>query len=82
MGHSPPPGRRVQAGRVSRWLTPPPRPQVQPSGQSACLGALLFLHTGDFSLHIRSQADGKSKELPRSWLCLPGVRVRALEAQA
>ncbi|XP_006912999.1 trafficking protein particle complex subunit 9 [Pteropus alecto] len=55
---------------------------VQPSGQSACLGALLFLHTGDFSLHIRSQADGKSKELPRSWLCLPGVRVRAVEAQA
>lgn len=82
MGRSPPPGRWVQAGRVSRWLTPPPRPQVQPSGQSACLGALLFLHTGDFSLHIRSQADGKSKELPRSWLCLPGVRVRALEAQA
>lgn len=63
-------------------LTPPPPLQVQPAGQVACLGALLFLHTGDFSLHIRSQGDGKSQELPRAWLCLPGVRVRALDARA
>ncbi|XP_040592250.1 trafficking protein particle complex subunit 9 isoform X2 [Mesocricetus auratus] len=55
---------------------------VQPSGQSACLGALLFLYTGDFFLHIRFHEDCKSKELPPSWFCLPSVRVRALEAQA
>lgn len=56
--------------------------QVQPSGQSACLGALLFLYTGDFFLHIRFHEDCKSKELPPSWFCLPSVHVRALEAQA
>lgn len=56
--------------------------QVQPSGQSACLGALLFLYTGDFFLHIRFHEDCKSKELPPSWFCLPSVHVRAQEAQA
>lgn len=56
--------------------------QVQPSGQAACLGALLFLYTGDFFLHIRFHEDGPSKELPPSWFCLPSVHVRALEAQA
>lgn len=56
--------------------------QVQPSGQSACLGVLLFLYTGDFFLHIRFHEDCKSKELPPSWFCLPSVHVRALEAQA
>lgn len=55
---------------------------VQPSGQSACLGALLFLYTGDFFLNIRFHEDCKSKELPPSWFCLPSVHVRALEAQA
>ncbi|ERE84740.1 trafficking protein particle complex subunit 9-like protein [Cricetulus griseus] len=55
---------------------------VQPSGQSTCLGALLFLYTGDFFLHIRFHEDCKSKELPPSWFCLPSVHVRALEAQA
>ncbi|XP_058524430.1 trafficking protein particle complex subunit 9 isoform X2 [Ochotona princeps] len=55
---------------------------VQPSGQSACLGALLFLYTGDFFLHIRFQEDSKSKELPSSWFCLPSVHVRAMEAPA
>lgn len=55
---------------------------VQPSGQSACLGALLFLYTGDFFLHIRFHEDCKSKELPQSWFCLPSVHVRAMEAQA
>ncbi|XP_028629063.1 trafficking protein particle complex subunit 9 isoform X2 [Grammomys surdaster] len=54
---------------------------VQPSGQSACLGALLFLYTGDFFLNIRFHEDCKSKELPPSWFCLPSVHVRALEAQ-
>ncbi|XP_034524545.1 trafficking protein particle complex subunit 9 isoform X3 [Ailuropoda melanoleuca] len=55
---------------------------VQPAGQSACLGALLFLYTGDFFLHIRFHQDSASKELPPSWFCLPSVHVRALEAQA
>lgn len=55
---------------------------VQPSGQSACLGALLFLYTGDFFLHIRFQEDSRSKELPSSWFCLPSVHVRAMEAPA
>ncbi|XP_033058593.1 trafficking protein particle complex subunit 9 [Trachypithecus francoisi] len=55
---------------------------VQPSGQSACLGALLFLYTGDFFLHIQFHEDSTSKELPPSWFCLPSVHVRALEAQA
>lgn len=60
----------------------PSLPQVQPSGQAACLGALLFLYTGDFFLHIRFHEDSTSKELPQSWFCLPSVHVRALEAQA
>lgn len=55
---------------------------VQPAGQSACLGALLFLYTGDFFLHIRFHQDSASKELPPSWFCLPSVHVRALEAPA
>ncbi|KAB1258155.1 Trafficking protein particle complex subunit 9 [Camelus dromedarius] len=55
---------------------------VQPSGQSACLGALLFLCTGDFFLHIRFHEDSSSKGLPPSWFCLPSVHVRALEARA
>ncbi|XP_066121704.1 trafficking protein particle complex subunit 9 isoform X1 [Saccopteryx bilineata] len=55
---------------------------VQPSGQSACLGALLFLYTGDFFLHIRFHEDSTSKELPPSWFCLPSVHVRAQEGRA
>uniref|UniRef100_A0A8P0TR40 Trafficking protein particle complex subunit 9 n=1 Tax=Canis lupus familiaris TaxID=9615 RepID=A0A8P0TR40_CANLF len=55
---------------------------VQPAGQSACLGALLFLYTGDFFLHIRFHQDSASKDLPPSWFCLPSVHVRALEAPA
>ncbi|XP_045717265.1 trafficking protein particle complex subunit 9 isoform X1 [Phyllostomus hastatus] len=55
---------------------------VQPSSQSACLGALLFLATGDFFLRIRFHEDGTSRELPPSWFCLPSVHVRALEGQA
>uniref|UniRef100_F1RSJ3 Trafficking protein particle complex subunit 9 n=1 Tax=Sus scrofa TaxID=9823 RepID=F1RSJ3_PIG len=56
--------------------------KVPPSGQAACLGALLFLYTGDFFLHVRFHEDSSSKELPPSWFCLPSVHVRALEAQA
>lgn len=67
---------RLQADTSSSRL------QVQPSGQAACLGALLFLYTGDFFLHIRFHEDSTSKELPQSWFCLPSVHVRALEAQA
>lgn len=55
---------------------------VQPSSQSACLGALLFLSTGDFFLRIRFHEDGTSRELPPSWFCLPSVHVRALEGRA
>lgn len=55
---------------------------VQPSGQSACLGTLLFLCAGDFFLHIRCHADGSGKELPQSCFCLPSVHVRALQARA
>ncbi|XP_075405341.1 trafficking protein particle complex subunit 9 isoform X2 [Tenrec ecaudatus] len=55
---------------------------VQPSGQSACLGALLFLYSGDFYLHIRFHEDSASKELPPSWFCLPSVHLSALEARA
>lgn len=66
---------RVDAG-------PLPSPQVQPSGQSACLGTLLFLCAGDFFLHIRCHADGSGKELPQSCFCLPSVHVRALQARA
>ncbi|XP_045142846.1 trafficking protein particle complex subunit 9 [Echinops telfairi] len=55
---------------------------VQPSGQSACLGALLFLYSGDFFLHIRFHEDSASKELPPSWFCLPSVHLSALEARA
>lgn len=55
---------------------------MQPAGQSACLGALLFLYTGDFFLHVRVHEDSTSKELPPSWFCLPSVHVRALEGQA
>lgn len=53
--------------------------QVPPAAQSACLGALLFLYTGDFFLHIRFH-DGQ--ELPPAWFCLPRVHVRALDARA
>lgn len=56
--------------------------QVQPTGQAACLGALLFLYTGDFFLHIRFHQDRSSQELPPAWFCLPRVHVRALDARA
>ncbi|KAM6215244.1 trafficking protein particle complex subunit 9 isoform 1-T1 [Rhynchocyon petersi] len=55
---------------------------VQPSGQSACLGALLFLYTGEFFLRIRFHEDSASKELPPAWFCLPSVHLSALEARA
>ncbi|XP_049709955.1 trafficking protein particle complex subunit 9 isoform X2 [Elephas maximus indicus] len=55
---------------------------VQPSGQSACLGALLLLYTGDFFLHIGFHEDSSSKELPPAWFCLPSIHLSALEARA
>lgn len=55
---------------------------VQPTGQAACLGALLFLYTGDFFLHIRFHQDRSSQELPPAWFCLPRVHVRALDTRA
>lgn len=76
-------GLLVALGVVLLWADiAPSSPQVQPSGQSACLGALLFLYTGDFFLHIHFHQDSASKELPPSWFCLPSVHVRALDAQA
>ncbi|XP_054981496.1 trafficking protein particle complex subunit 9 isoform X3 [Sorex araneus] len=56
--------------------------EVQPAGQSACLGALLFLYTGDFFLHIRFHEGSSGPELPPAWFCLPPVHVRALDVQA
>ncbi|XP_077022828.1 trafficking protein particle complex subunit 9 isoform X2 [Tamandua tetradactyla] len=55
---------------------------VQPAGESACLGALLFLYAGDFFLNIRFHEDSVSKDLPPSWFCLPSVHVCAQEVQA
>ena len=77
----PPPPRPQALGPVAPGSHLCPLSQVQPSGQVACLGALLFLYTGDFFLHIRFHEDSPSKELPPSWFCLPSVHVRALEAQ-
>ncbi|XP_044540410.1 trafficking protein particle complex subunit 9 [Gracilinanus agilis] len=50
---------------------------VQPMENSVCLGALLFLYTGDFYLNIKFHEDSTSKELPLSWFCLPSVHIRA-----
>uniref|UniRef100_A0A8C7IHI6 Trafficking protein particle complex subunit 9 n=1 Tax=Oncorhynchus kisutch TaxID=8019 RepID=A0A8C7IHI6_ONCKI len=55
---------------------------VKPTENSACMGALLFLYTGDFYLNIKFQDDsaGQGKELPPSWFGLPSVHIKALEA--
>ncbi|KAM9099582.1 trafficking protein particle complex subunit 9 isoform 3-T3 [Sarcophilus harrisii] len=50
---------------------------VRPTENSVCLGALLFLYTGDFYLNIKFHEDTTSKELPLSWFCLPSVHIRA-----
>uniref|UniRef100_A0A674CRI6 Trafficking protein particle complex subunit 9 n=1 Tax=Salmo trutta TaxID=8032 RepID=A0A674CRI6_SALTR len=55
---------------------------VKPTENSVCIGALLFLYTGDFYLNIKFQDDsaGQGKELPPSWFGLPSVHIKALEA--
>uniref|UniRef100_A0A6Q2ZAD4 Trafficking protein particle complex 9 n=1 Tax=Esox lucius TaxID=8010 RepID=A0A6Q2ZAD4_ESOLU len=61
---------------------------VNPSEESLCLGALLFLYSGDFYLNIKFQDDsvgkepgaGQGKELPLSWFGLPSIHIRAQEA--
>ncbi|KAL7858644.1 hypothetical protein AOLI_G00187460 [Acnodon oligacanthus] len=52
---------------------------VSPAGNSTCVGALLFLYTGDFYLSIKFQDDSVGRELPPAWFCLPSVHVRAQE---
>ncbi|XP_038827486.1 trafficking protein particle complex subunit 9-like [Salvelinus namaycush] len=54
---------------------------VNPTENSVCMGALLFLYTGDFYLNIKFQDDsaGQGKELPPSWFGLPSVHIKALE---
>lgn len=54
--------------------------QVKPTENSVCIGALLFLYTGDFYLNIKFHEDSSSRELPLSWFCLPSVHIRAVDA--
>uniref|UniRef100_A0AAR2JLH1 Trafficking protein particle complex 9 n=1 Tax=Pygocentrus nattereri TaxID=42514 RepID=A0AAR2JLH1_PYGNA len=52
---------------------------VSPAGNSTCVGALLFLYTGDFYLSIKFQDDSVGRDLPPASFCLPSVHVRAQE---
>ncbi|XP_053322136.1 trafficking protein particle complex subunit 9 [Spea bombifrons] len=52
---------------------------VEPTENSVCNGALLFLYNGDFYLDIKFQDDSYDKELPLSWFCLPSVHIRAAD---
>ena len=61
-------------------MKPISRPQVKPTESSVCVGALLFLHTGDFYLNIKFQDDSAGRELPLAWFCLPSVHIKALDA--
>ncbi|KAK9527239.1 hypothetical protein VZT92_015892 [Zoarces viviparus] len=54
---------------------------VKPKENSVCVGALLFLYTGDFFLNIKFQDDSAGRELPLAWFTLPSVHIRALDAQ-
>uniref|UniRef100_A0A3Q3XLN3 Uncharacterized protein n=1 Tax=Mola mola TaxID=94237 RepID=A0A3Q3XLN3_MOLML len=53
---------------------------VKPKENSVCVGALLFLYTGDFYLNIKFQDDSAGRELPLAWFTLPSVHIRALDA--
>ncbi|KAL8181576.1 UNVERIFIED_CONTAM: hypothetical protein K2H54_008807 [Gekko kuhli] len=53
--------------------------QVKPTENSVCIGALLFLYTGDFYLNIKFHEDSSSRELPLSWFCLPSIHIRAVD---
>uniref|UniRef100_A0A8C1SBX4 Trafficking protein particle complex 9 n=1 Tax=Cyprinus carpio TaxID=7962 RepID=A0A8C1SBX4_CYPCA len=52
---------------------------VNPTENSVCVGALLFLYTGDFYLNIKFQDDSTARDLPPAWFCLPSVHIRAQE---
>uniref|UniRef100_A0A8C4GZH5 Trafficking protein particle complex subunit 9 n=1 Tax=Dicentrarchus labrax TaxID=13489 RepID=A0A8C4GZH5_DICLA len=49
------------------------------AGCSVCVGALLFLYTGDFYLNIKFQDDSAGRELPLAWFTLPSVHIRAMD---
>ncbi|KAJ8403079.1 hypothetical protein AAFF_G00359950 [Aldrovandia affinis] len=53
---------------------------VNPTENSICVGALLFLYTGDFYLNIKFQDDNSGRELPLAWFCLPSVHIKALDS--
>lgn len=53
--------------------------QVNPTENSVCVGALLFLYTGDFYLNIKFQDDSTGRDLPPAWFCLPSVHIKAQE---
>lgn len=55
---------------------------VKPTEKSICLGALLFLYTGEFFLNIKFHDDNSNRELPLSWFCLPSVHIRAMDPVA
>uniref|UniRef100_A0A8C1GSM5 Trafficking protein particle complex 9 n=1 Tax=Cyprinus carpio TaxID=7962 RepID=A0A8C1GSM5_CYPCA len=50
---------------------------VNPTENSVCVGALLFLYTGDFYLNIKFQDDSTARDLPPAWFCLPSIHIRA-----
>ncbi|XP_059365102.1 trafficking protein particle complex subunit 9 isoform X1 [Carassius carassius] len=52
---------------------------VNPTENSVCVGALLFLYTGDFYLNIKFQDESTARDLPPAWFCLPSVHIRAQE---
>uniref|UniRef100_A0A8C1IAP6 Trafficking protein particle complex 9 n=1 Tax=Cyprinus carpio TaxID=7962 RepID=A0A8C1IAP6_CYPCA len=52
---------------------------VNPTENSVCVGALLFLYTGDFYLNIKFQDDSTARDLPPAWFCLPSIHIRAQE---
>uniref|UniRef100_A0A8C1MH91 Trafficking protein particle complex 9 n=1 Tax=Cyprinus carpio TaxID=7962 RepID=A0A8C1MH91_CYPCA len=52
---------------------------VNPTENSVCVGALLFLYTGDFYLNIKFQDDSTARDLPPAWFCLPSVHIKAQE---
>lgn len=53
--------------------------QVKPKESAVCVGALLFLYTGDFYLNIKFQDDSAGRELPLAWFTLPSVHIKALD---
>ncbi|XP_058475508.1 trafficking protein particle complex subunit 9 isoform X2 [Solea solea] len=53
---------------------------VKPRESVVCVGALLFLYTGDFYLNIKFQDDSAGRELPLAWFTLPSVHIKSLDA--